>query len=87
MSAADEPPAPPDLALLEDLDCTVVDEGAFERDVDGEASRRRVLRGYVEADGWSWSEVHDTPDEARGRVDRRHGSLPDLETSTDHADP
>ena len=55
---ADDPPPPPDRQALARLGAAMADEAAFARAVDADADRRRVLRGFVETDGWSWSDVH-----------------------------
>lgn len=60
---ADDPPARPELALLKRFDVPVVDASAFDDVHDKETERRRVLRGFVEADGWSWDEVVTAPAE------------------------
>jgi hypothetical protein len=60
---AEQAPERPGLGQLERFDVPVVEQSAFDDVLDAEADRRRMLRGFVEADGWSWDEVGH-PDDA-----------------------
>jgi hypothetical protein len=49
-----EPPPAPDLGALRTTGVPVVPDGEFTGRVAGEADRRRRLRSFVAADGWTW---------------------------------
>lgn len=65
--AAAAPPGP-ELAWLRKIGAETVDATEFAHLLESESPRRRVLHGFVEADGWSWDEVVDVDDEARPDV-------------------
>lgn len=65
---ADEAPPAPQLAWLSEAGAVAVDGPEFDHAVESESPRRRVLRGFVEADGWSWDDVVETPEGSRPRV-------------------
>jgi hypothetical protein len=50
----DQAPPAPELACLVNAGIPVADPGAFTDEVRAEADRRRRLRAFVAADGWSW---------------------------------
>ena len=54
---ADQPPPPPGLEPLRRAGIPTVDDAAFATAVRELSHRRRLLRGLVEAEGWSWEDV------------------------------
>ena len=52
-----DPPPPPDLSALAACGVPVVDQRRFDHEVERLATRRALLRAYVEHDGWSWDDV------------------------------
>jgi hypothetical protein len=57
IAPSDEVPPTPDLAALASAGVPTEAAGDFERAVEREAHRRRLLRGLVEDGGWSWAAV------------------------------
>ena len=54
---ADEPPAVPDLGVLQKAGIPVVSMDAFRPAVARRSDHRRLFRGFVESDGWEWADV------------------------------
>lgn len=52
-----EAPQPPDLDVVRGLGAAAVDDRSFADVCADRDAHRRLLRGFVEADGWSWSDV------------------------------
>ena len=52
-------PPTPDLAWLRDLGVDTVDDETFNARCDQDREQRRLLRAFVDADGWSWDDVGD----------------------------
>jgi hypothetical protein len=50
-------PSPPSLQPLAEVGLSVAGEAAYRRAVDAAAPRRRLMRAYVEDDGWAWNDV------------------------------
>lgn len=57
ISKSSEAPTPAGLEMLESIGIPIGDEADFLRAVEAHADRRRLLRAYVEGDGWSWEDV------------------------------
>ena len=58
---AEAPPAPPSLDLLEAHGIPTVDAATYRQGIEAHTDRRRLLRAYVEQDGWSWDQVWQHP--------------------------
>lgn len=58
-----EPPPAPELRWLERLGAPTVDHDTFATVVAGEERHRRLLNGFVNNDGWEWTDAEDVPDE------------------------
>lgn len=57
VAPASDPPPPPDLGPLRRAGIPLVDEEAFREALVALEGRRRLLRGLVEHDGWTWADV------------------------------
>lgn len=60
---SEEPPEIPDIGVLRDSGIPSVDSEAFASAARSLSDRRRLLRGFVESDGWPWKAVHEPQDE------------------------
>lgn len=76
--SAEEPPAP-QLQWARQLGAAVHDADTFDRVLRDQEPRRRVLRGFVESDGWQWSDVYES--DADTRLDVGVASLEGLDAS------
>lgn len=56
---ADEPPDPPDLAILRERNIPTVDDAQFRAAVAQEEKTRRALLGMLHNDGWNWSDIEN----------------------------
>ncbi|HKR98718.1 MAG TPA: hypothetical protein VJU79_04310 [Candidatus Dormibacteraeota bacterium] len=54
---ADQPPAPPTLAILRDRNIPAVEDGPFQTAVAQEEKTRRSLLGMLHNDGWKWEDI------------------------------
>lgn len=61
LDPAEEAPPAPSLARLTDAGGPRIDEEAFQRAVRDVSVRRRLMRAYVEDDGWAWSDIEQRP--------------------------
>lgn len=61
ISPAAEAPPPPALDVVPRSGPALTDQASFVALIDSESPRRRLLRGFLEADGWSWDEVNEAP--------------------------
>ena len=72
-----EAPPPPDLDWARRLGAETVDDDTFAKACDDCDEHRRMLRGFVEADGWSWSDL--TEDGQVTGLDAEHSGVEPVE--------
>jgi hypothetical protein len=67
LSPTKEPPPPPSLEPLRAAGIPVLGEGELAKILDASVKRRRLLRGLVDREGWSWKDLSgDRQDRDRG---------------------
>lgn len=81
IAPADEPPPPPSLDRLRSAGIPVVDDEDFRAKVSARATRRRLLLGMIQTDGWVWEDVW--PPNVTTRRRRATGSTPDTDEDVD----